>query len=326
MKEIALALGGGGSKGNAHIGVLRVLDREGFTIRALAGTSAGGLWGSLYAYGYSPDEILRRFSQVDTQMLYQRDSMDGPSMMGVAGVRKLLVKALGECTFEELRLPFAVTAVDLDTAEQVVICTGKVVEAVMATIAVPGIFPAARLDGRTLVDGGILDPVPVSTARALAPGVAVVAVVLSPPVNEWSGVDKPRLLNTLPVLSHYLSRLRIAQALNIFLRSIDISGALLTELLLHYDQPDVIIRPAVPHIGLLDAVNVAEVAALGERAAELALPELEKALSWQRRLRRALAPRPRRPVHLPDTSDFPPEARPREEQIEKRKGALPDDT
>ena len=304
-KEIALALGGGGSKGNAHIGVLRVLDREGFQIRALAGTSAGGLWGSLYAYGYSPDEILDRFKSLEAQPLYQRDPHDLPAMMGVAGIRKLLNQALGACEFEELRIPFAVTSVDLDTAEHVVIRSGSVVDAVMATIAVPGIFPPVNLNGRTLIDGGILDPVPVASARSLAPGIAVAAVVLSPPIDEWAGVDKPRLMNALPLFSRYLGRLRIAQALNIFLRSIDISGAMLTELLLNFDQPDVIIRPAVPQIGLLDNVDIKEVAAIGEQAAEAALPQLEKAVAWPARLRRTLLPRSNRSVHLPYSYDFP---------------------
>lgn len=304
-KEIALALGGGGSKGSAHIGVLRVLEREGYKIQALAGTSAGGLWGSLYANGFDLDEIPKRFSGLNTQMLYQRDPADEPAVMGLAGVRKLLDETLGERTFDELNIRFAVTAVDLDTAEHVVLCKGRVQDAILATIAVPGIFPPVHLNGRMLVDGGILDPVPVATVRALAPGVPVVAVVLSPPIDEWSGVEKPRLLDTLPVFSRYLARLRIARAFNIFLRSIDISGAMLTELLLLYDQPDVIIRPAVPHIGLLDVVDIDEVASLGEHAAELALPELEKAFSWSARLRRTFKPRSRQNVHLPYSSDFP---------------------
>jgi NTE family protein len=305
-KDITLALGGGGSKGNAHVGVLHVLDRQGFKVRGLAGTSAGGLWGSLYAYGYAPDEIEHRLGEIDYRTLYQRDPEDGPAMMGVAGLRQSLTQALEDCTFEDLRIPFAVTAVDLDTAEHVVLRSGKVVDAIMATIAVPGIFPPALIDGRTLVDGGILDPVPVATARALAPEAPVAAVVLSPAIDDWSGVEKPRLLNTLPMFSRYLSRLRIAQALNIFLRSIDISGAMLTELQLLYDQPEVTIRPAVPHIGLLDVVDVREVVALGERAAELALPELEQAVAWPARLRRKLFPRQQRLVHLPEASDFSP--------------------
>lgn len=305
MKDIAIALGGGGVKGNAHIGVLRVLEREGFNIRAIAGTSAGGLWGAFYAFGYSPDEIQRRFSELDPQTLYDRQPDDGPSWLGLSGVIRLLEGALGNTRFEDLRLPFAVTAVDLNTAEYVVLRSGKVVDAVKATIAVPGVFPSVELEGRTLIDGGVLDPVPVSLARFLAPKLPVVAVVLSPPMDEWSGVEKPRLFNSLPLLSNIVARLRMAQAFNIFFRSIDISGAVLTEVLLQVEEPEVIIRPAVPHIGLLDDVDVAEVARLGERAAEYALPELQKVVGLNARIFRRLWPRKTKRIRPPYSSDSP---------------------
>jgi NTE family protein len=305
MKAITLALGGGGVKGGAHLGVLRVLEREGFQVRAVAGTSAGGLVGSLYAFGYGPDEIQRRLSQADPAGLFARQPDDAPAWLGVSGVRRLLEEALGDCDFADMHRPFAVTAVDMDTADLLVLDRGRVVEAVLATIAVPGVFPAATLDGRTLVDGGVLDPVPVSAARALAPGLPVVAVVLSPPVDEWGGLQQPRLLNSLPFLSRYISRFRFSQALNAFMRSIDIAGALLTELLLEIDRPEVVIRPNVRHIGMLDPVDLAAVALLGERAAELALPQLHRAVTWQDALARRLRP-PRRPsrVRPPHIADF----------------------
>jgi hypothetical protein len=102
-------------------------------------------------------------------------------------------------------------------------------------------------------------------------------------VEEWVKPTPPRLLSSLPFLASYLTRLRVAKALNIFLRSIDIAGAQLTELRLQLDKPDVIIRPAVPHIGFLDAVDVREVARLGEEATREALPALRQAVglrSW----------------------------------------------
>jgi NTE family protein len=305
MKDIALALGGGGVKGHAHIGVLRVLRREGFNIRAVAGTSAGGLWGGLYAFGYSPDEIVKRFSTLDPATVYQREPQDGPAWLGLAGVTELLEEALGDCTFNDLRLPFAVTAVDLDTAECVALRSGRVVDAVLATIAVPGVFPPVELDGRTLVDGGVLSPVPVGLARSLAPDLPVVAVVLSSPMDEWSGIEQPRLLNSLPFLSNVVARLRMVQALNIFMRSIEISGATLTELLLQVEKPDVIIRPSLPKIGLLDRVDVTEVARLGEQATERALPALNRAGGVPARLLRLFRQRNPRRLRLPSASDSP---------------------
>lgn len=304
MKDIVLALGGGGTKGSAHIGVLRVLEREGFDIRAVAGTSAGAICASLYAFGYSPDEIQRRLWMVNHESMFAREPSDGPSWTGLRGVHAMLTDALGDCCFEDLRLPCAVTAVDLNTAERLALGRGKVLDAVMASIAVPGVFPPRDLGGRTLVDGGVMDPVPVGLARSLKPDLPVVAVVLSPPIDQWAGVSQPRLLNSLPFLNKYVSQFRFSQALNIFMRSIDIAGALLTELLLEIEKPDVLIRPAVRQIGLLDQVDVAEVARLGERAAEHVLPELNRAVGWPARVVRGLRPRKTPHICLPYSADF----------------------
>jgi NTE family protein len=304
MKDIVLALGGGGTKGSAHIGVLRVLEREGFQIRAVAGTSVGAICASLYAFGYSPDEIQRLMCMATQANMFTREPNDRPSWVGLKGIHALLKDALGDCCFEDLRLPCAVTAVDLNTAERLALGRGRVLDAVMASIAVPGVFPPRELDGRTLVDGGVLDPVPVGLARSLKPNLPVVAVVLSPPIDQWAGTSQPRLLSSLPFLNRYVSQFRFTQALNIFMRSIDIGGALLTELLLEVEKPDVLIRPAVRQIGLLDQVDVAEVSLLGQRAAERCLAELNRSVSWPARLERALRPRKIPHVRLPYASDF----------------------
>jgi NTE family protein len=261
-----------------------VLEREGFRIQALAGTSAGGLWGSFYAAGFSPDDIEQQMSLHDHTLLYKRQPGDGPAVLGLAGVIHLLESVLGDCTFEELRLPFAVTAVDLELARRVVLRYGRVVDALLATIAVPGVFPPKEIGGRLLIDGGVMDPVPISLARALAPGLPVVAVVLSPLLDQWRHPVKPRLLSTLPFLGSYISQHRFTRALDIFMRSVDIGGALLTEQILELERPEVVIRPAVPQIGLLDPVDVVEVARIGERAAEAVLPELFRVVSWRGRL------------------------------------------
>jgi len=277
--DIVLALGGGGVKGHAHTGVLRVLTREGFHVRALAGTSAGGLWGSLFAAGYTPDYIQKRMSEMDVSSIYARQPDDGPALLGLTGIKNLLREMLAEREFDDLYIPFAVTAVDLETAQEVSLRRGSVYDAVMSTIAVPGIFPPKKYSGRELIDGGVLDPVPVEVARSLAPGFPVVAVVLSPPLDEWEGPSKPRLFNSVPPFMSYLTRTRQAKAFNIFLRAVDIGGAKLTELHLLLDQPDVVIRPDVPQIGFLDPVNISEVVRLGELAAERALPALHQAIS-----------------------------------------------
>ena len=274
--EITLALSGGGSKGYAHIGVLKALEKGGIRVRALAGTSMGGLIGGLFAAGFPPDKMETLMEALARNPPFERTRGDGPAMKGLAGVSDLLNEALGGRTFEDLIIPFAVTAVDIETAELLAMRQGPVREAILATIAVPGIFPVVKHNGRSLVDGSVLDPVPVALARGMAPHLPVVAVTLSPPVDRWVRRPAPRVLARLPFLGRYLERSRWARALNIFLSALDISGALISDLRLQQDRPDAIIRPRVHQIGLLDPVEIRDVAVLGEKATEEVLPQIRR--------------------------------------------------
>lgn len=287
--DISLALGGGGSKGNSHIGVLRVLEKEGFHIRAIAGTSFGGMVAVFYAAGFSPDEIEDIFAAVDQTRLYDRVGDESPSFLGLGGVQKWLVHTLGERTFKDLKIPCAVTAVDLRTSYEIVLDTGLLREAVLATIALPGIFPAFRMGEWELMDGGVLNPVPVTLARSLAPYLPVVAVPLTAPLGAPPRSLSVPLPNGLPApLISRLRSLRITRAFDIFMRSIDIGNRQITELRLQLEKPDVIIRPGVTGMGVLDRVDVHDVVKRGEVAAEAALPELRRITSWPNRLRRIL--------------------------------------
>ncbi|MBC8506715.1 MAG: patatin-like phospholipase family protein [Anaerolineales bacterium] len=284
MMDINLALGGGGSKGNAHIGVLRVLEREGFRVRAVAGTSAGGMAAAAYAAGCSPGEIEAHMSSIDQSKLYSFHLGGEPSLLGIDGVEKALYNLLGERTFNELEIPCALTAVDLISGRKVVLKEGRVMDAVLATVAIPGIYPAKKLDDQTLVDGGVLDPVPVSVARAISPNprLPVVAVVLTPATNESELPDS----HQYNLILNRIARTRIAKAFEIYFRSIEIGTSAITELRLQIDAPEVIIRPDVSKIGYLDRVDVSRVVKLGEQAAEAALPELRKFTGWRGRVRR----------------------------------------
>lgn len=289
--DITLALGGGGAKGNAHIGVLRRLEREGFRVCAVAGTSFGGLVAAFYAAGYTPNEIEDLFAAVDQSRLYGRLPEERPSLLGLGGVRKWLDRTLGERTFADLALPCALTAVDLNCGCEVTLDKGRVRDAVLATIAVPGIFPPFPWHEWELVDGGVLNPVPVSVARELAPSLPVVAVTLLLPMGEPAhsmSVPLPIPAGLPKPILDRLSHMRYAQAFDIFMRSVDVGNRAIAEYRLAVDKPDVIIRPAVSDIELLGKVDVREVAQRGEQAVEAALPELRRAVSWTSRLRRNL--------------------------------------
>ena len=282
-KEIAVALGSGGAKGNSHIGVLRSLERAGYTIAAVAGTSMGALVGSFYVAGYSPDEIEEIFSSVDQTKLYELGLLAQPGLLGLGRVSQFLNEFLGDKTFEEARIPAAFVAADLECNCEMVLSTGKLKDAVLASIAVPGVFPPRNLDGHHLVDGGVLNPVPVSVARKLAPNLPVVAVALSPPFMPESAKLPTTLTSVIPdSFIKRITRLNVSQAMSIFLQSVDISNQAITELRLEKEPPDLLIRPAVQGIGLLDDVIVTDVAKLGEEATEPLLPELERAVRRSR--------------------------------------------
>ena len=293
--NITLALSGGGVKGFAHIGSLRVLEREGFRIRGVAGTSVGGLVGALYAAGYSPDEMEARLRDIDQGNLFTRMHGDGPALLGLAGVTAILSELLGDRTFDDLHLPLAVTATDLISGLPVVIKQGRLIDAVLATSAVPGIFPAKLMGGHLLVDGAVMNPIPVAVARVLYPNVPVVAVVLSPPLgwqkdaNYKFAESIPVLMTNLPLVYRLAGRLRLTQAFNIFIHSMDLSGLMLMDKQLNLEKPEVIIRPHLGPIGIIDRVDIPEMIKSGEVATLDALPDIRREASWHYRIRRKLS-------------------------------------
>jgi NTE family protein len=287
--DITLALGGGGAKGNSHIGVIRRLEKEGYRIRSIAGTSFGGMVAVLYASGRTTNEIEEIFSSLDQGGLYGRGLSDGPSLLGLSGTRKLMDTLLGEKTFADAKIRCAVTAVDVKTGREIIISEGRLKDGVLATIALPGIFPPLHMNDWELMDGGVLNPVPVSVARMLSPDLPVVAVVLNDPL------DIPVRTYTIPVPSIWpkqitdrIFRTHVAQAFDIFMRALDLNSRAMAHYRLAIDAPDIIIRPNVHHLGLLDKVVVKDVAMLGEVAVEKILPELRKATSWTGRMNKKL--------------------------------------
>ena len=288
--NITLALGGGGAKGNSHIGVIRRLEQEGFQIRAVAGTSFGGLVAVLYAWGFSPDKIEEVFASLDPTRFYGHAPNDSPSLMGLAGVTRLLKEIIGDATFADLKLPCVLTAVDLKSGNEVLLRNGRLVDAMLATIAMPGVFPARYIDGLELVDGGTLDPVPVVPARMLAPRLPVVAVVLTMPMGvpaqSWRMPLQKYWAGRL--VSRILSRTRYDSVWDVFSRSLDITSRAMTQYRLEMDRPEVIIRPQVYDIDTLDVVDVHEVAKRGEEAVAAALPQLRSLFTWRNRWRRSI--------------------------------------
>ena len=290
-KSIGLALGGGGVRGVAHIGIIKALVDSGFKIGAIAGTSAGALVGALFASGCSPEEILELYEGIDPRRMYGRTPQDGPSLLGVYGINQILSKKLGSLTFDQLRIPFCCPAVDHITGQEVIIHQGCVQEAVLASSAMPGIFPPRKIAHFELIDGGVLDPVPVQAVRWLAPELPVVAAVLSPVPETWAPLEAFQIHFSNPIpamIVDQISHLRLGHAFQIFTSSVDITSRTLTELRLKTDRPDVILRPEVGRFPVLGDVDPVELVLVGEQEVRKKIPEVIRACRWQSRFWRRL--------------------------------------
>ncbi len=285
--EITLALGGGGVRGMAHIGVLRALEDNDFEVKAIAGTSAGGLVGAVYAAGFSTEKIEAAFREMDKHRSFQRKQGDKPSILGMSGITKILSELLADRTFDDLEIPFAATAVSLYTGKESILRKGKVIDAVKATIAIPGVFPSQEIGGRVLIDGGVLDPVPVQVARWMRPELPVVAVILHKlPEGYEEEIPLPIAIPGPTSIVERLSQLRPVQAFKIFTRSIEVTSKHLSELSMKLYKPEVIISPRVGNIGILQEVDTEEMIRAGFEATEETIKEIKSEANWMRRIQR----------------------------------------
>jgi NTE family protein len=169
-RKIGLALGGGAARGIAHIGVLEILEKEGIPIDMVAGTSAGALVGALHASGMSALQMKEIALGFDWKKRGRMVDLALPRTGFIAGERLMHERQKmmgGDITFNELKKPFACVACDLESGEEAVMTVGSVAEAVHASISIPVIFQAVKRKGRYLIDGGLVNQVPVNVAKAM---------------------------------------------------------------------------------------------------------------------------------------------------------------
>lgn len=276
--RVGLVLGGGGARGLAHIGVLKALTREGIPIDCIAGTSMGGLVGALYAAGIPSavvEEEIGRLGSVKEQirLIDVQISTAGLSIRG-RRIYNFMADLLGEeLTFTDLNLPLAMVAVDIITGQDVVLRGGLVIDAVRATISVPGVFEPVNLGDYRLVDGGVLDNVPVDVAKEVLGATRTIAVDVLPnfsrnaPGRELreAGLHLPFAPQNFNEIYHVLMIMLGKQ----------------TEFRLADNPPDVLIRPEIsPEVTLLTGFNRGEeIIRAGEEATIAALPAIRALLA-----------------------------------------------
>lgn len=274
---VGIVLGGGGARGLCHIGVLDVLQREGIPVDMIAGTSIGGLVGAIYAAGVPVETVhaeIKRISRVREQMRLVDINISAAGLsVGGRRIYNFLADLIGEdVTFADLRLPLAMVAVDIHTGRPIVLQGGRVIDAVRATISVPGVFAPVDLGDYRLVDGGVLDNVPVDVVRAMG-ATKVIAVDVLPNFDAdmpdmepaaKGGMQLPFAPQNLNELYHVLMIMIAAQTSN-HLRAY---------------PPDLLIRPEIPAgVTLLTGFsNAEETMAAGKAATEAALPAIRAML------------------------------------------------
>jgi NTE family protein len=184
-KKVGLALGGGAARGLAHIGVLEVLQGEGIPIDLIAGTSFGGLVGAFCARGQDCRLMREMALKLNVMKMLSLADLALPKsgLFGGKAVVNFLEKMMGkDIKFNELPIPLALVATDIITGEEVVIDRGSVLEGVRASISIPGIFTVAKWRGRYLVDGGLVNPVPVSVLKKMGADF-IIAVNVMPDID-----------------------------------------------------------------------------------------------------------------------------------------------
>jgi NTE family protein len=272
--RIGVALSGGGARGIAHIGVLKVLEELAVPVHMLAGTSMGGVVAAFYAAGRSAAEIENLATSLRLLDLLQRDRTN-LGLLGHGKISDRLREALGgDLTFDQLKLPLAVIAVDLETGEEVAIREGPVVDALLATTAVPLIFSPVHWRGRWLVDGGVLNPCPFGVVREMgAERVLAIhtSLALTDPVEGGlppGGRRAEAAIRTLLHRSGWASLIAVTE------RAFSITSARLVEQHLAEAPPDLMIDVRLRDISLFDLDCATFCLQAGEQAGREHEPEL----------------------------------------------------
>lgn len=272
-RGISLALGGGGARGLAHIGVLQVLEREGLAPGFIAGTSMGGLIGALVASGLCAAEILR----LARRFRFPRWFIPG----GLLAWDRLFPGVADQLppSFDRLSTPLALSAVDLEEGCPVVLDQGILLPAVRASCAIPGVLAPERIEGRWMVDGGVVNVVPVDLAWIADPDLVVAVRIGGPRVRRMPQLGW-RVTKLLSRLGGAMPNPGTAKmSLEVLTRAVEISLEHQASLCAAMTDPELWIEPDLGSMGLRDFNCLDAAVSAGRRAAQAALPDLDRLLA-----------------------------------------------
>lgn len=270
---MGLALSGGGARGLAHIGVLKAFEHEGVPVDYLAGSSMGGVIAAGYAIGMSPadlEEEASKLSRLRNALRLADPGLPNAGLLRGERLQAYFESKLGDRMFKDLKRPLALVAVDLNSREEVILQEGSVALALRATTSLPGLFMPLETNGKRLVDGGVLNNLPVDVVRKMGADVVIGVDVDPDPediASSWQGQYRwmpDGLARTFVVLD---------EATHLMMRVIQDER-------LQRDPPDVILQPRLPSgINVFKGYNrTEELVSAGERAAQSMLTEIRALL------------------------------------------------
>jgi len=302
LPRIGLALGSGAARGWAHIGVIRALEAAGVKPDVICGTSIGALVGGVHLAGKL--DVLEQWARDLTRlkvMSYLDFQMARGGLISGNRLTENIARHLGDLRIEDLPSPFATIVTDLASGHEVWIRDGNLVEALRISISLPGIFAPARRDGRWLVDGALINPVPVSVCRALGAHI-VIAVNLhsdligrarSPnaDLQREGGIDLQAELAAMEAATGRTSRFTsilqrvfgrsgdVPSMFAVMVQSLNIMLDRVARSRLAGEPPDVLVLPRLGHVGLLEFERADEAITEGMNAVNRALPDLADAIA-----------------------------------------------
>jgi NTE family protein len=298
---IGLALGGGAARGFAHIGILRALLAHGIVPDVIVGTSIGAVVGGSYAAGHLDTlEEWARGLQPRNILGYLDIKLNGSGLIGGDKLAAQLEAALGHILIEDLPVKFASVATEVRTGHEIWLTRGRVVDAIRASFALPGIFAPFLVGDRWLVDGALVNPVPVSAARALGAEIVIAANLSSDVFGHATTIfshgttpDTPAVAEAVPEprrgISKFFSPERTFKReffgsggrpgiSTVMIDAFNIMQDRITRARLAGDPPDMLISPRVAQIGWFDFHRAADAIAHGARAAERAIEAIQEAI------------------------------------------------
>lgn len=298
---IGLALGGGAARGFAHIGIIRTLLANGIVPDVVVGTSIGAVVGGLYAAGRldTLEEWGRSLQGMRNILGYLDIRLNGSGLIGGEKLATRLEDACGRTLIEDLPIKFAAVATEVRTGHEIWLTRGRAVEAMRASYALPGIFSPVLIGDRWLVDGALVNPVPVSAARALGAEIVIAANLSSdiftysttvhahgpmpepavPPADETTSKRRfPRFFSPEKTVKREFFASSRPGLSSVMVDAFNIMQDRITRARLAGDPPDMLITPRVGHFGWFDFHRSEDLIALGTRAAERALDSIQEAI------------------------------------------------